>query len=386
VSDTPFIPYSPPCLGEEEIAEVVDTLRSAWITTGPKTKRFEEQFAAALGAPGALALNSCTGALHIALLAHGIGPGDEVIVPTMTFCATANVVEHVGARPVIVDVEPDTLNMDPAAVAAAITPHTRAVIPVHFAGHPVELDSLTALAAQHGLHVIEDAAHAVDSWYKGRRIGSGENLVAFSFYATKNLVTAEGGMLTGAPDLLEEARRWSLHGMNRDAWNRYGAGGNWYYEVTLPGFKYNMTDIQAALGLHQLVRLPAIQERRHAIAARYTAAFSACDALEAPVERPDTRSSWQLYVLRLRPEKLTIGRDAFLKALTERGIGTSVHFIPLHLHPFYREKYHYGPVGFPVAQEAFTRLFSLPLNLVLTDDDVDRVIATVLDLVEKHRR
>jgi dTDP-4-amino-4,6-dideoxygalactose transaminase len=244
-----FLPFSPPLIGEEEIAEVVDTLRSNWITTGPKTKRFEEDFAAYVGAPGALAVNSCTAALHTALVTLGVGPGDEVITTPMTFAASVNVIEHVGARPVLVDVERDTLNIDPACVEAALTPRTKAILPVHFAGHPVDLDPLLALAGEHRLALVEDAAHALAASYKGRAIGSGGNPVAYSFYATKNLTTAEGGMLAGDPEFLHRARMVSLHGMSRDGWKRYEKGGNWYYEVLLPGFKYNMTDIQAALGM-----------------------------------------------------------------------------------------------------------------------------------------
>src|SRR6266545_1749752 len=264
-----FLPFSPPAIGEEEIAEVVDTLRSHWITTGPKTKRFEAEFAASVGATGALALNSCTAGLHTALATFGIGAGDEVITTPLTFAASVNVIEHVRARPVLVDVEADTLNIDPAAVAAAVTPRTKAILPVHYAGHPVDLDAIWEIAARHGLAVIEDAAHALPARYKGKLIGSGPNPAAFSFYATKNLTTAEGGMLTGAPEFLERARVRSLHGMSGDAWRRYGKGGKWFYEIVCPGFKYNMTDIQAALGLCQLKKLERFQERRREVVAAY---------------------------------------------------------------------------------------------------------------------
>src|SRR5205807_7748529 len=246
---TEFLPFSPPLIGDEEIGEVVEALRSGWITTGPRTKRFEADFAHYLGAPGALALNSCTAALHTALVTLGIGPGDEVITTPITFAASVNVIEQTGARPVLADVEADTLNIDPAAVAAAVTPRTRAILPVHYAGHPVELDTIAEIAAAHRLVVIEDAAHALPARYKGRLIGSGPNPVAFSFYATMNLTTGEGGMLTGDPALLDRARVVSLHGMSRDAWRRYDQGGSWHYDILLPGFKYNMTDLQAALGL-----------------------------------------------------------------------------------------------------------------------------------------
>jgi dTDP-4-amino-4,6-dideoxygalactose transaminase len=381
-----FLPFCPPTIGEEEIAEVVDTLRSNWITTGPKAKRFEADFASYLGSPGAVALSSCTAALHTALVTAGIGPGDEVITTPLTFAASVNVIEHVGARPVLVDVEPDTLNIDPRRVAAAITDRTRAVIPVHFAGHPVDLDPIRRLAAIHGLTVIEDAAHAMSAKYKGQFIGSGPNPVAFSFYATKNLTTAEGGMLTGDPAFLDRARLVALHGMSRDGWKRYDKGGSWFYEVLLPGFKYNMTDIQAALGLWQLRKLAGFQERRLELARLYNSVFACEDALEIPVTRPDVEHAWHIYVLRLRPETLRIGRDEFIEELKQRNIGTSVHFIPIHLHPYYRDKYGYAADRFPVAYGNYGRMLSLPLNPRLTDADAGDVIQAVLDVVRTHHR
>jgi dTDP-4-amino-4,6-dideoxygalactose transaminase len=256
-----FLPFSPPLIGDEEIAEVVDTLRSGWLTTGPKTRLFEERFAAYVEAPEALALNSCTAGLHTGLVALGIGRGDEVVTTTMTFAASVNVIEHVGARPVLVDVQPDTLNIDPIAVERAITPRTKAILPVHYGGHPVDLDEVMDLARIHGLAVIEDAAHAVPARYKGHLVGSLGNVASFSFYATKNLTTGEGGMLTGDPELIAQARIVSLHGMSKNAWNRYDKGGSWFYEIIMPGFKYNMTDIQASLGLWQLQKLEGFQEK-----------------------------------------------------------------------------------------------------------------------------
>lgn len=383
-----FLPFAPPLIGEEEIAEVVDTLRSGWITTGPKTKRFETDFAAFLGGSGvgALALNSCTAALHTALATLGVGPGDEVISTPITFAASVNVIEHVGARPVLVDVEPDTLNIDPANVEAAITARTKVVIPVHFAGHAVDLDPLEHAAQRHGLTIVEDAAHAVAARYKGRLIGSGQNPAAFSFYATKNLTTGEGGMLTGGAEFLQRARLLSLHGMSRDAWKRYDKGGKWFYEVLYPGFKYNMTDVQAALGLWQLKKLPAFQSRRRAIAARYTGAFASDAALETPVERPEVEHAWHLYVLRLRLDALRIGRDQFIEELTSRNIGTSVHFIPIHLHPYYRDKYAFTPDTYPIAYSNYNRMLSLPLNCRMSDDDVNDVIDAVLDIAATFRR
>ncbi|HEY9515154.1 MAG TPA: DegT/DnrJ/EryC1/StrS aminotransferase family protein [Gemmatimonadaceae bacterium] len=381
-----FLAFSPPSIGEEEVAEVVDTLRSDWLTTGPKTQRFERDFARYVGARQALALNSCTAGLHTALVALGIGPGDEVITTTMTFAATVNVIEHVGARPVLVDVEPDTLNIDPRRVEEAITRRTRAVMVVHYAGHPADMDAIEELAAAHGFAVIEDAAHAIPARYKGRMIGSGENPTAFSFYATKNLTTGEGGMLTGNAEFVERARPISLHGMTRDALRRYEKGGSWRYEIEAPGFKYNMTDIQAAMGLCQLRKLEHFDQQRRDVVAAYNGAFSDEPALEIPVERADVYHAWHLYVLRLHPEMLTIGRDQFIDELTERNIGTSVHFIPVHTHPYYRDRYGFGSTDFPVAYSNFERMLSIPLNPRLTAAAVDDVISAVLDVVDTHRR
>jgi dTDP-4-amino-4,6-dideoxygalactose transaminase len=383
---TTFLPFSPPSIGQEEIDEVVDTLRTDWITTGPKTRAFEEQFGEFVGAPGgtSLMLNSCTAGLHVALVVHGIGPGDEVIVPSLTFAATANVVEHVGARPILVDVLHDTLCIDPAAVERAVTPATRAIIPVHFAGHPADLDPLLALAATHGLHIIEDAAHAAPTTYRGVMVGSRDTFASFSFYATKNLTTAEGGALTGAPDLLDQARVVGLHGMSRDAWKRFDRSGTWRYDVVLPGFKYNMTDIQASLGTHQLKRLMGFHRRRREVAQRYDQAFADHPALETPVERDDVSSSWHLYILRVRPERLAIGRDRFIEELTARNIGTSVHYIPLHEMSYYALKYGYRPADFPVSHDAGERMISIPLHPRLSDEDVEDVIGAVLDIAESH--
>jgi dTDP-4-amino-4,6-dideoxygalactose transaminase len=339
-----------------------------------------------VGAPGgtSLMLNSCTAGLHVALAALGVGPGDEVIVPSLTFAATANVVEHVGARPVLVDVLPDTLCIDPAAVAAAIGPANKVVMPVHYAGHPADLDELDALVREHGLHLVEDAAHAAPTWYRGTMLGSRPNFAAFSFYATKNLTTAEGGALTGAPERIDEARVLGLHGMSKDAWKRFDKAGSWAYDIVAPGFKYNMTDLQAAIGIHQLRRLEGFHQRRAAVARAYSEAFAGVAALEVPTERPDVVSSWHLYVLRLRPEHLRIDRNAFIEALKERNIGTSVHYRPLHMMSYYANKYGYAEADFPVSRDAFERMISIPLHPRLTDDDVADVIDAVLGLVETH--
>jgi len=394
-----FLPLSPPCISEEEIAEVVDTLRSDWITTGPKVKRFEQEFAAAVDAPAALALSSCTAALHLALVSLGIGPGDAVLTTPMTFCSGVHVIEHVGAHPVLVDVEPDTLNIDPAKVKAAVESWSsgthgnyqlKAILPVHLYGHACEMNSLLEIAQAHDLAIIEDAAHALPATYRDRTIGSQAAsasvplLTCFSFYATKNLTTAEGGMLTGSPELLDEARVWSLHGMNRDAWKRYGAGNSWFYEVTRPGFKYNMTDLQAAIGLHQLAKLPRFRARRAAIAHRYNAAFSAFEHFQTPAQRPEVEHAWHLYVLRLNLDRLNISRNEFIQELDARKIAASVHFIPMHLHAYYREKYGYQPQDFPVAHREYHRIVSLPLHPGMNEQDVDDVIEAVTDIACKH--
>jgi len=381
-----FLSFSPPLIEEDEIKEVIDTLKSDWITTGPKTKKFEEEFRIYFNCSSSLALSSCTAALHTALVALGIEPGDEVITTPMTFCASVNVIEQVGAKPVLVDVEPDTLNIDPMKIEKAITPRTKAILPVHYSGHPVELDAINEIARRHNLFVIEDAAHALSTKYKGKFIGSSNNPVCFSFYATKNLTTAEGGMLTGEPEFIEKARIISLHGMSRDAWKRYSKEGSWYYEVVFPGFKYNMTDIQASLGLWQLKKLERFQKRRREIVKMYNEAFSNEEALELPVERSYVEHAWHLYVIRLNLNALRIGRNEFIDELNKRNIGTSVHFIPIHLHPYYRDKYGFRPEDFPVAYSNYLRVISLPLSPKLTNQDVNDVIEAVLEVIKINKR
>jgi dTDP-4-amino-4,6-dideoxygalactose transaminase len=388
-----FLNFAPPLIGEEEIEEVVKTLREGWITTGPRAQRFEADFAKFVGAPAALAVNSATSAMHIALAALGIGEGDSVVSTTMTFASSIHVIEHQRARPVLVDVEPDTLNIDPDQVEAAVkrTPGVKAILPVHLYGHPADMAAIYDIASRHGLAVIEDAAHALPAKHQGRMIGAPQpgfdfpNLVAFSFYATKNLTTGEGGMLTGPPGLLDDARVWSLHGMSRDAFKRYTSDGSWRYDVVLPGFKYNMPDIQAAMGIHQLERLDAMQSRRRSIVAQYDEALGQLEELERPTEREDVESAWHIYVLRLNLERLTIDRAAFIDELRKRNIGTSVHFIPIHEHSYYRDRYHFKPQDFPVAQREFERMLSLPLSPAHTDQDVADVIEAVTDVVKQNR-
>jgi len=380
-----FLEFSPPCLGEEEIAEVVDTLRSGWITTGPKVGRFEGEFASAVGAESALAVASATDAMQVGLAAAGVGPGDEVITTPMTFSSTVHVIEHIGATPVLVDVEPDTLCIDPDQIERVITARTKALLPVHLYGHPCEMRRILDLARANDLTVLEDASHALPAVYEGQSVGSIGDLTAFSFYATKNLTTGEGGMLTGGAELIERARPWALHGMTRDALSRYGEEGSWYYEVVLPGFKCNMTDIQAAMGLQQLRKLSGFQERRREVVERYAKALVGLPELEIPVERDRCQSAWHVYAIRLRLEQLTIDRARFIQELTRRKIGTSVHFIPVHVHPYFRDKFGFRPEDFPVAWESYRRLVSLPLHPGLTDRDVEDVIEAVADVVARFR-
>ena len=388
-----FLPFSPPMIGEEEINEVVDTLREGWITTGPKVKRFEEDFSAFIGSPAALALNSGTAAMHIALATLGVGPGDAVMTTPMTFCSTVHVIEQVGARPILVDVEPDTLNIDPNAIDEAVKKlkaessklKVRAILPVHLYGHPCDMDAIMELSKWHDLRVVEDAAHALPGKFNGKTIGTIGDLTAFSFYSTKNITTAEGGMLTGKSELIEEARLWSLHGMDRDAWKRYSSEGSWYYEVIRPGFKYNMPDIAAAIGIQQLRKLNKFQTRRKEIVSRYSEAFSQFEELQIPVKRSEVEHAWHLYVIRLNLDRLKISRNQFIEELKARNIGTSVHFIPIHMHPYYRDKYGYKPDDFPIAYREYQRIISLPIYPKMTDQDVEDVIEAVGEVVQRFR-
>jgi perosamine synthetase len=354
---------------------------------GPKTRAFEEAFAAAVGVPHAVAVSSATAGMHLGLDALGIGPGDEVLVPTLTFTSTAATVIHTGARPRLVDCEPDTLNICPVDAARKWTPRTKALVPVHFAGHPCDMDALLALAREHGAPVMEDAAHAMPASYRGRSIGSLGDLTVFSFYATKNLTTGEGGMVTTRDGALEERMRTRrLHGMTRDAWKRYTKDGNWRYDVGYPGFKYNMTDMNAAMGLVQLKRLSAMQVARQQVVAQYRAALADLDSLELPACRSDVEHAWHLFVVRVRPERLRVGRDQVIAELTEAGIGTSVHFIPLHEHSYYRTLLEVLPDELPHASAQWQRIISLPLFPGLTAKDVDRVTDTLRGILRRHRR
>ena len=382
---TTFLPFAVPHITDAEIDEVVDTLRSGWLTTGPKTKRFEREFAEKVNAPYAVAVNSATAAMHLALDAIGLQADDEVIVPVYTFTATAEVVVYFKARPVFVDVDPVTCNLDPDQLEQRITARTKAIIVVHMAGLAADMDAILNIAHRHNLPVIEDAAHAFPATYKGRSIGSIGDMTAFSFYATKTLAMGEGGMFTTANEqYAHHAALMSLHGISRDAWKRYSKEGNWYYEVLQAGYKYNMTDLAASIGLHQLARSEELLARRRTIAQRYTEAFQQLPEVETPPNPSYCQHAWHLYILRLRPERLSIDRDTFIRKLSEAQIGTSVHFIPLHLHPFYRTNYGLHYDDFPIALHEYQRSISLPIYPGMSDEDVEDVIAAVEHIVKTH--
>jgi perosamine synthetase len=382
-----FIPFHVPQVEEDEIRSVIGTLRSGWLTTGVKVKRFEKDFARYIGSRHAVAVNSCTAALHLALEAVGIEEGDEVIVPTMTFTASAEVVLYLKAKPVLVDSLPDTFNIDPDQIEHAITSRTKAIIPVHFGGQPCDMEPILEIARRHNLYVIEDAAHALPAKYHGRAVGTIGDITCFSFYATKTITTGEGGMATTEnPEWAARMRMMSLHGISHDAWRRYAKEGSWYYEVLCPGFKYNLTDIGAAIGIEQLKKCDGFSAARNQIAAAYNKAFANLPEIHTPVCEPDLQHAWHLYVIQLELERLKITRDLFIEALKALGIGTSVHFIPLHLHPYYRNSFGYVPDDFSNATEAYQRIISLPIYPRMTEADIGQVINTVDQVIQQHRR
>ena len=380
------VPFAPPAIGEAEVAEVMAVLRSGWLTTGPRVERFEREFAAYVGARYALAVNSCTAALHLSLLAAGVGPGDEVVTTPLTFCATANAIVHTGATPVFADVDSVTMNLTPEAAAAATTPRTRAVVPVHFAGRPVDVSGFRTFAQGAGLVLVDDAAHAVEARSGPHKIGADSaDLSCFSFYATKNLTTAEGGMVTtNRGDWAERMRVMSLHGMSRDAWRRYSLRGSPRYDVQMAGFKYNMTDLQAALGIHQLASIGVRQTRREAIWRRYDAGLA-----DLPLDRPapvpeGDRHARHLYTILVDEARSGWTRDALAAALQDRGIATAVHVTALHLHSYYAERFQLRRGMFPAAEWISDRTLSLPLSAAMTDAAVDRVIESLRACVERR--
>jgi perosamine synthetase len=390
------VPFHRPSLGPEEEREVLEAMRSGWITTGPKAKQFEKEFAAYVGAKHALAVAHCTGALHLALFALGIEPGDEVITSPFTFTATAEVIGYLGARPVFADIDPGTFNLNPARVEEALESgrlsRPRVLMPVHFAGQPCDMERLGSIARRFSLKIVEDAAHAAGAsrGINGRgmtKVGSFGEVTCFSFYATKNITSAEGGMVTTEDErLAEKIAVASLHGMSRDAWKRYGNTGSWYYEIHDVGFKYNLSDVHAAIGLAQLRKADWLMERRTAIAMRYNRAFKGEEAVQIPYLEPDVIHAWHLYVLRIRPEQLRIGRDRLVEVLRERGVGASVHCIPLHTMHFYQRRYGYRTGDFPIAEEVYSRCLSLPIYAAMSEEDIEYVIETILATVGENRR
>jgi dTDP-4-amino-4,6-dideoxygalactose transaminase len=385
-----FLVFGKPRIEEEDIAEVVATLRSGWIGMGPRTIQFERDFAAYTGAKHAIAVNSCTAALHLGLIAAGVGPGDEVITTPLTFAATANVIEHVGARPVFADIDRRTQNLDPARVAEKITPRTKMIVPVHMLGRAADMDPLLALAAAHNLKIMEDAAHAVETVYRGRHAGTIGHFAAFSFYANKNVTTGEGGMLTtDDDDAAEHIRRLRLHGISKDAWKRYSAEGFTPYELVEPGYKYNMLDLTAALGLGQLRRVEENWRIRERLVMLYNEGLSEVPGLTIPALEPlapGDRHAWHLYTIALDLEGMTIGRAAFIDALQARNIGSGIHYTALHMQGYYREHYGYKRGDLPNAEWVSDRTVSLPLSPAMTEQDVEDVIAAVTDIATIHRR
>jgi dTDP-4-amino-4,6-dideoxygalactose transaminase len=382
-----FLIFGSPDIREEEIQEVVLTLRSGWPGTGPRVARFEEAFRSYIGCKHAIALNSCTAGLHLSMIALGAKSGDEVITSPLTFVATVNSIVHVGARPVFVDCDRTTMNIDPQGIADAITDRTRVIVPVHFAGRPCDMTRIEALARPKGIKILEDAAHSVEGSHRGRKIGRIGDCTAFSFYVNKNMITVEGGMVTTESD---EIASWvkiaGLHGMSKDAWKRFGDEGYKHYFVHFPGFKYNMMDIQAAIGLHQLRRVEDAWKRRAAIWERYQEAFAGLPAfLPAPAEEGD-RHALHLYTLLVDTENLKVSRDQILEALQAENIGVGVHYTAAHLHPYYQETYGFARGDFPNAEYVADRTISVPLSTKLTDADVEDVIAAVRKVLTAYAR
>jgi len=383
-----FLVFGSPQVGAEEIQEVEAVLRSRWLGTGPRVARFEADFAAFKGvkASQVAAVNSCTAALHISMIAAGLGPGDEVITTALTFCATVNAIIHAGATPVLADIDPLTMNIDPLAVEQRISPRTRAIVPVHFAGRPCAMEGLTALAERHHLKIIEDCAHAVEATYRGAPVGTLGNFGCFSFYVTKNVVTGEGGMIVArAPEEIERARVLALHGMSKDAWHRFGDAGFKHYQVVECGFKYNMMDLQAAIGIHQLARVEANWQRRREIWEGYEAAFAPLGVTTPPPLPEDARHGLHLYTLLIDERRAGITRDAFLDAMTARKIGVGVHYLAIPEHPYYQGRFGWRPEEYPNATRVGRQTVSLPLSPALTRQDVNDVIAAVTEIVGGRR-
>ena len=381
-----FLTFGAPFIKDEEIKEVLDTLESGWLGTGPKTKLFEKNFSKYIGSKNAIALNSCTAGLHLALDSFGIGMGDEVISTPMTFPATINVIEHVGAKPVFVDVKRNTFNIDENKIEAAITSDTKAIIPVHLAGRPCEMETILSIAKKYDLKVIEDAAHATESYYSGNKIGNTGDVTCFSFYVTKNIVTGEGGMLTtNNNEIAEMVRTRSLHGISKDAWNRFSDKGYSHYETKYPGYKYNMIDIQASLGIHQLNRVDESLLIRNKHWDQYNQAFKNLDEIDIPLEQKNIVHARHLYTIILRLKTLKINRDQFIIELKNRNIGSGIHYTAVHLHQYYKHKYSYKKGDYPNSEWISERTISLPLSPKITSKDISDVISSVLDIIKEFR-
>ncbi len=382
-----YLLFHKPFISEDEINEMVDTLRSGWLSMGPKTIKFEEEFNKYIGAKKSVAVSSWTAAGHLTLEAFGIKKGDEVIVPTMTFPATAEIVCYFGAKPVIVDVDKDTLNISLEEIEKSITPKTKAIIPVHYGGQPCDLDEINQIAKAHNLKVLEDAAHSLPATYKGKKIGTISDVTCFSFYATKTLSTGEGGMIcTNDQEIAERCAIMRLHGINRDAWKRYSEAGSWYYEVVAPGYKYNFTDLQASLGLPQLKKVDAMWEWRKKIAARYTEALKDLDLITLHTIKSDRESSWHLFPVKLNLEMITKNRAQIIEELKNKNVGVGVHFMPVHQHLYYSETFKLDDKNYPIASATFPRLMSLPIYPGMTDASIEKVISVLVDVLNKYRK
>ena len=382
-----FLPFHKASIGSEEIKEVVRVLKSGWITTGPKTKEFEKKFAEFIGVRYAIAVNSCTSALHLALAAIDLKRGDEVIVPIMTFTATAEVVVYFGAKPVFVDCEQNTLLIDAKKIEEKITKKTKAIIPVHYGGQPCDVDEILKIAKKHKLKVIWDSAHSLPAKYKGKLIGNFPDITCFSFYATKTLCTGEGGMITTNNKIYADKMKvLSLHGMSKDAWNRYGEKGSWHYQIIAPGFKYNMTDIAASIGVWQLIKINLLHKKRKKIAEIYNKEFEKIKEIECLKQKHDRNNAWHLYVIKLNLDKLKISRDKFIKELNKKNIGTSVHYIPLHMHRYWKNTFNLKIKNFPIATDVYQRIISLPIFPDMTRQDIKDVIEAIRNICKKYEK
>lgn len=379
--------FHQPSLDREEEREIVDTLRSGWVTTGPKTKRFEQEFAKYVKAKYAVGLNSCTSALHLSLIVAGVKEGDEVITTPITFASTANVIVHQGAKPIFCDVEPDTLNIDPKDIEEKITERTKAIIPVHFAGHPADMDEIIKIAKKHNLVVIEDAAHAIEAEYKGKKIGSIGDTTCFSFYATKNITTGEGGMLTtNNKEWAEKISIMSLHGISRDAWKRYGEEGYRHWDIIHPGYKYNMSDIQAALGLAQLKKIEEFWQIRERYTQMYREAFREIPQIQVLGEREGIRHSYHLFIIVVKTEELKANRDTIMNEIQKEGVSIGIHFRAIHLHPYYRETFGFRRGMLPYAEYASERVISLPLYPKMREEEVEKVISVAKKVIGGYQK